>query len=289
MDGARSLFRRLCRLYTALLDRCARRRPLASLAICHATSAGRLWCLSRPPGGMALLLGACSSLPRGAMASRPPAAALGRGRVAAAATCLILCLFRLMCSFVGEIDKVRIEWHATLIPARCAPATCAGCAAALPTRRQRCQQRQRSSRPACSTAAATGLDSSGSRREAVGRPNGSQAGSGRLQASSVELQQRPQTTAQPPSSGTSSASGGSSSSGAAWPDSSSSRLPRGSSAVPSCRVRPAEPGDYWAIADLHCMSFYPRATFFWFAALRMDRVMSLQMGEWLVVCWLRLW
>ena len=44
-------------------------------------------------------------------------------------------------------------------------------------------------------------------------------------------------------------------------------------------VRPAQRVDYWAIADLHCCAFYPRATPFWFALLRLDRVLSLQMGE----------
>ncbi|KAL4425296.1 hypothetical protein ABPG75_009312 [Micractinium tetrahymenae] len=50
-------------------------------------------------------------------------------------------------------------------------------------------------------------------------------------------------------------------------------------AVAACRVRPAEAGDYWALADLHTCAFYPRATPFWFAALRLDRVMSLQVGN----------
>lgn len=51
------------------------------------------------------------------------------------------------------------------------------------------------------------------------------------------------------------------------------------SAGAACRVRPAEAGDYWALADLHACAFYPRSTPFWFAALRLDRVMSLQVGS----------
>ncbi|KAI3434947.1 hypothetical protein D9Q98_003001 [Chlorella vulgaris] len=46
----------------------------------------------------------------------------------------------------------------------------------------------------------------------------------------------------------------------------------------SCLVRPAVPADYWPIADLHCSAFYPRAAPFWFSLLRLDRVISLELG-----------
>ncbi|KAL4418803.1 hypothetical protein ABPG77_010212 [Micractinium sp. CCAP 211/92] len=42
---------------------------------------------------------------------------------------------------------------------------------------------------------------------------------------------------------------------------------------------PVEAGDCWAVADLHACAFYPRSTPFWFSALRLDRVLSLQVGQ----------
>ncbi|KAL4854556.1 hypothetical protein ACK3TF_004720 [Chlorella vulgaris] len=47
----------------------------------------------------------------------------------------------------------------------------------------------------------------------------------------------------------------------------------------SCLVRPAVAADYWPIADLHCSAFYPRAAPFWFSLLRLDRVISLELGS----------
>ena len=120
--------------------------------------------------------------------------------------------------------------------------------------------------------AAAGFEggSSVSSSEAGGRHDAGRASS-KLQASSVQAPTRPQMAAQPPSSSRSSStllgSGTSGGSGS------------GSGAPSRCRVRHAEASDYWAIADLHCMAFYPRATFFWFSALRLDRVMALQLGE----------
>jgi hypothetical protein len=52
----------------------------------------------------------------------------------------------------------------------------------------------------------------------------------------------------------------------------------GAAGAHSLRIRPVDPEDYWPASDLHCSAFYPRATPFWFAALRVDRVMSLQLG-----------
>ena len=60
---------------------------------------------------------------------------------------------------------------------------------------------------------------------------------------------------------------------------SSSSSSSGAVASSSCVVRPAESADYWAVADLHCSAFYPRAPPFWFSALRVDRVMAVQLGE----------
>ena len=61
--------------------------------------------------------------------------------------------------------------------------------------------------------------------------------------------------------------------------SSTSSSSSGAVASSSCVVRPAESADYWAVADLHCSAFYPRAPPFWFSALRVDRVMAVQLGE----------
>ena len=35
--------------------------------------------------------------------------------------------------------------------------------------------------------------------------------------------------------------------------------------------------EYWAVADVHCAAFYPRAAF-WTPFLRLDRVAALQVG-----------
>ena len=43
-------------------------------------------------------------------------------------------------------------------------------------------------------------------------------------------------------------------------------------------VRVATPSDYWAVSDMHCEAFYPRAGPLWGPMLRLDRVMSLQIG-----------
>lgn len=44
-------------------------------------------------------------------------------------------------------------------------------------------------------------------------------------------------------------------------------------------IRAVTPSDYWAVADMHCEAFYPRAGPLWGPMLRLDRVMALQIGK----------
>ncbi|KAL4516798.1 hypothetical protein Ndes2437B_g00905 [Nannochloris sp. 'desiccata'] len=48
---------------------------------------------------------------------------------------------------------------------------------------------------------------------------------------------------------------------------------------PDVHIRPVSSSDYWAVADMHCSAFYPRANSFWGPVLRLDRVMGLQIGQ----------
>ncbi|KAL4546288.1 hypothetical protein Ndes2526B_g05373 [Nannochloris sp. 'desiccata'] len=48
---------------------------------------------------------------------------------------------------------------------------------------------------------------------------------------------------------------------------------------PDVHIRPVSSSDYWAVADMHCSAFYPRANSFWGPILRLDRVMGLQIGQ----------
>lgn len=41
-------------------------------------------------------------------------------------------------------------------------------------------------------------------------------------------------------------------------------------------VRPATVNDYWAIAEVHAQSFYPKANWIFAPLLRIDRVFALQ-------------
>ncbi|GAB4812967.1 hypothetical protein N2152v2_000013 [Parachlorella kessleri] len=45
------------------------------------------------------------------------------------------------------------------------------------------------------------------------------------------------------------------------------------------QYRLATRDDFWAVADVHCLSFHPRAAPFWDPLLRFDRVLSLQVGS----------
>ena len=45
------------------------------------------------------------------------------------------------------------------------------------------------------------------------------------------------------------------------------------------QYRLATRDDFWAVADVHCLSFHPQAAPFWDPLLRFDRVLSLQVGE----------
>lgn len=49
--------------------------------------------------------------------------------------------------------------------------------------------------------------------------------------------------------------------------------------IPDVHIRPVSSSDYWAVADMHCSAFYPRANNFWGPVLRLDRVMGLQIGK----------
>ena len=44
------------------------------------------------------------------------------------------------------------------------------------------------------------------------------------------------------------------------------------------RMNSVTAADYWAVADVHCAAFYPSAGAFWDPLLRLDRVVSLQVG-----------
>lgn len=44
-------------------------------------------------------------------------------------------------------------------------------------------------------------------------------------------------------------------------------------------MRSAASSDAWAAADIHCNAFYPNAGPFWGPLLRLDRVLSLQVGR----------
>ena len=63
------------------------------------------------------------------------------------------------------------------------------------------------------------------------------------------------------------------------PDSHSTLLKTNTSKTPDVHIRPVSSSDYWAVADMHCNAFYPRATQFWAPLLRLDRVMALQIGK----------
>lgn len=98
-------------------------------------------------------------------------------------------------------------------------------------------------------------------------------------ASQQQQQQRHQQHAQPAPKEQSSASLPASVSEDAAASSVADARQERRTAPATLRVRPAEAGEFWAIADLHACAFYPRSTPFWFAALRLDRVMSLQVGQ----------
>lgn len=100
----------------------------------------------------------------------------------------------------------------------------------------------------------------------------------RALASQQQQQQRHQQHAQPAPKEQASGSLPASASEDAAASSVEDALQERRTAPAALRVRPAEAGEFWAIADLHACAFYPRSTPFWFAALRLDRVMSIQVG-----------
>lgn len=61
--------------------------------------------------------------------------------------------------------------------------------------------------------------------------------------------------------------------------SSSASAPPALPAAASVKYRLAVSEDFWAVADVHCCAFYPTSAAFWDALLRMDRVLSLHVGE----------
>ena len=55
--------------------------------------------------------------------------------------------------------------------------------------------------------------------------------------------------------------------------------PNHTNTTANVHIRPVSSSDYWAVADMHCSAFYPRAGDFWGPVLRLDRVMALQLGK----------